>query len=79
MCVVLNMPCVTKAMSGSIAMFESLSSGLQRLHPYPRHSISEMHSVVSQAPKRSVGGLVKPVCRATKQFKRHVTVMGVSQ
>lgn len=70
MCVLLNTPCVTKATSGSIAMSENLSSGLQRLHPYPRHSISEMHSVVSQAPKRSVGGLVKPVCRANQTIQK---------
>lgn len=64
MCVLLNTPCVTVATS------ENLSSGLQRLHPDPRHSISEMHSVVSQAPKRSVGGLVKPVCRANQTIQK---------
>lgn len=70
MCLLLNTPCVTKATSGSFAMSENLSSGLQRLHPYPCHSISEKHSVVSQAPKRSVGGLVKPVCRANQTIQK---------
>lgn len=32
-CVLLNAPCVTKAMVDSITMFEDLSSGLQRPHP----------------------------------------------
>lgn len=38
--------------------------------PLSESSILEIHSVVSQAPMRSVGGLVKPVCRTNKTIQK---------
>lgn len=60
MCVLLNVPCVMKAMDDSIIMSEHLRPELSRLHPSPQHP----------SQRCIVGGLVKPVCRANKTIQK---------